>query len=229
MTGIPPHVACFWYEGARDINRARIAHFNSFDLDISGKSILETGSGGCGDITRNLLIKTSCITLNDPRQPNIDFAKTIIGVDLPSNNWDLNMPLPSEDMFDVVFSYGTLYHLHDPAEALRNLSDICKDFIIISTISNGCDDGLHLVHEEGFNQSVTKRGCRPGRNWVRDELRKHFEYVYFPRTQPKHAEFPVDWRQQPLGGGDSTRFVVIGSRKKLDNPLLTTETPEVYG
>ena len=52
---IPYNVSCFWKEESRQINTARINHFNSLGLDIKDKCILETGCGGCGDFTINLL------------------------------------------------------------------------------------------------------------------------------------------------------------------------------
>ena len=225
---IPYNVSCFWKQSSRQINTARINHFNSLGLDIKDKCILETGCGGCGDFTINLLNHTKNITLNDTRQDNINFIKQRIQKDLKSNNWDLNNPLNTEEQFDVIFSYGTIYHLHYPDQAIKNLSEKCKDFLIISMQTNGADNGMYLCDEQGFDQATEGKGCRCGRNWVKNELKKHFKYVYIPVSQPNHPDFPSNWEQhrQPLPG--TVRFVIIGSHKELNNPNLTTELPVFY-
>ena len=222
-------VSCFWAPASRAINTARLKHFNSLNLDIKDKSILETGSGGCGDLTLNLLKHTNDITLNDTRQSNINFVKKRIKIDLPSNNWDLNEPLPQNKKFDVVYSYGTIYHLNNPVEAIKNLSKLCNDFFIISLAGNGANSEMYLKYEKGNDQSTTSIGCRCGRNWIKNELKKYFKYVYFPISQPDHPDFHKDWSGTlPIPTTRNVRFVIIGSHKKLNNPNLITKTPNVY-
>ena len=70
------------------------------------------------------------------------------------------------------------------------------------------------------------RGVR--RQWVFDELRKHFEYVYMPSTQPWHCEFPLDWTVLRDGesNGSLTRAVFVASRQPLDNELLRETIPD---
>lgn len=224
---IPLEVSCFWKTESRAINKARWEHFESLNLDINNKSILETDSGGCGDFTINLLNYTNNITLNDPRQNNIEFVKKRIKKDLSSNNWDLNNDLPSVQKFDIIFSYGTIYHLHKPIEAIKNLSNLCNDMFIISMQCNGDNYGMISCLENGFDQSITGYGCRCGRYWVHEELKKYFPYVYFPIDQPNHPEFPKNWNNSlPLKG--TVRFVIIASRKELNNNKLTPIAPDIY-
>jgi hypothetical protein len=57
-------------------------------------------------------------------------------------------------------------------------------------------------------------------------LKKYFEFVYMPTTQPNHEQFPVDWSASEAHTSSLSRAVFIGSRTKLDNPLLITEVPK---
>ena len=54
----------FNYKGALEINRARIQHLDTLNLNFTNKSVLETGCGGKGDITRYLLSKNAIVTLH---------------------------------------------------------------------------------------------------------------------------------------------------------------------
>lgn len=214
----------FFYSDARAINKARTEHIDRIGLDLKDKSILETGCGGVGDITTKLLEYTNNITLNDAREDNIKNLMSTIGKQLEYNTSDLNEECPGS--FDVIISMGTLYHLDKPSDAIKYMSQATKEMLVISTCSNGCDTGISFPTELGQNQSFTGVGCRPGRLWVKDELKKHFEYVYFVKTQPQHIDFVRDWSRQPVHG--AARFMIIGSHIELDNPNLTTELPVIY-
>lgn len=54
------------------INVARINHLDTLNLDLNEKSILETGAGGRGDITKYLLSKGGIVTSQDIRKSNLD-------------------------------------------------------------------------------------------------------------------------------------------------------------
>lgn len=123
----------FHYQGALDINKARIEHLDSLNLNFTNKTVLETGCGGRGDITRYLLSRNAQLTLNDYRQENINSILTSLNTRLDSNTWDLNQPIPTDKKFDIIVSYGTLYHLNKPEEAIINLSKICNEFLVLST------------------------------------------------------------------------------------------------
>jgi hypothetical protein len=45
----------FHYQGALDINKARIEHLDSLHLNFTNKTVVETGCGGRGDFTRYVL------------------------------------------------------------------------------------------------------------------------------------------------------------------------------
>tara|TARA_R110002074_G_scaffold86580_7_gene191146 strand:+ start:1491 stop:2168 length:678 start_codon:yes stop_codon:yes gene_type:complete len=214
----------FFYQDALDINKARVEHLDKLGIDLKNKSILETGCGGIGDVTTKLLTYTDNITLNDARIENIEHLMDNINRRLYYNTNDLNEKC--EGNYDVIFSVGTLYHLHKPAEAIKYMAQSAREMLILSTCTNGYDNGISFPREEGQNQSFTGTGCRPGRLWVKNELEKHFKYVYFINYSPRHSDFPQDWSHQPTNG--LARFMMIGSHMELDNSNLTTELPVVY-
>jgi hypothetical protein len=91
-------------------------------------------------------------------------------------------------------------------------------------VSFGSDEQINLIGEEINNptQAVSGTGCRPTRLWVFTHLKKHFENVYVPRTQPNHAEFPIDWNEPASHREGLSRAVFIASRTPIDNPLLSS-------
>jgi hypothetical protein len=54
-------------------------------------------------------------------------------------------------------------------------------------------------------------------------LSQYFEFVYMPRTQPNHEEFPLDWTIDKPTPELLTRSVFIASREPINNPLLLPE------
>ncbi len=199
------------------INIARLQHVKTMKLEFSNKNVLETGCGGNGEFTKFLVWSGSNVTLNDARIDNIKHLISINpGLKISGyNTWDLNN-FEDESKFDIIFSYGTLYHLHDPSNALEKLSKMCKDFILLETVVN-CDKDISIryVNEvASSNQSFTHAGCRPSRSWVLNELKKHFKYVYISKYQPIYEDFKLDWN---IGHSGNCRSVFIGSHIQLDS------------
>jgi len=218
----------FNYKGALDINKARIEHLDSLHLNFTNKTVLETGCGGRGDFTRYLLNKNAIITLNDYRKENINSILTSLNTTLDSNTWDLNQPIPTDKKFDIIVCYGTLYHLNKPKEAIINLSKMCNDFLVLSTVTNGKnDESINIVKEnnEMNNQAGDGYGCRPGRVFLFNILRQNFKHVYLIKTQPKHEDFPLHF---PSITNPFSRNVFIGSHIKLENDLLVEELINDY-
>ena len=70
--------------------------------------------------------------------------------------------------------------------------------------------------------------CRPGRRWVFDQLKKYFEFVYVPHTQPKNIYYPILWDtflNKATWNQKLARAVFIGSRKQIDNEILANYIP----
>ena len=128
--------------------------------------------------------------------------------------------------FDIVFCYGTLYYLSNPALAIKDLSEACRSLLLLETCVYPIDNGkINLIKEpeSALDQSIEGIGCRPARNWVLSELRKHFPFAYVTATQPDHSDFPLNW--PVLQKKRLTRSVFIASRKPLEIPMLLQDLP----
>ncbi len=128
--------------------------------------------------------------------------------------------------FDVVYCYGTLYHLSSPDLCIYDLSKICHSLFLLETCVNLQDNGkTNLVREDHRypNQSFHGLGCRPSRDWIMTELRKHFAFVYLTVTQPGHPEFPLAWPAVLPVGIQNARAVFVASRQTLNLPTLSTK------
>jgi hypothetical protein len=70
-------------------------------------------------------------------------------------------------------------------------------------------------------QAYSGIGCRPTRAWIFRELRKLFEFVYIPITQPWHEEFPTDWGNEKHHKAPLQRAIFVASREPICNDLLS--------
>jgi len=213
-------------KGALELNKARVEHLDSLNLDFSYKKVFETGCGGRGDITRYLLSKNAIVTLNDCREENIKALLNVLNVNLDYNTWDLNKEVPLDKKFDIIICYGTLYHLNKPEEAIINFSNLCNEFLVISTITSGQnDESINIIGEnvQMNNQAGDGYGCRPGRLFIYNTLKKNFKHVYLIKTQPKYHEFPLKFPTNIVDLNKEFRNIFIGSHIKLENDLFVEE------
>ena len=205
--------------------RRRLEHLASLGLDIAGSTVLEVG-GGAGDLTDFYIDRGCRIVTSDARQDNINFLRTRyphikalkLDMDFPPDHFN--------ETYDIVHCYGLLYHLKDPKKALDFLSRCCHKMLFLCTcVSHGNDDAVHLMTENkgsAFN-SIHGEGCRPTRQWIYNQLKRNFEFVYLPINQPNHEEFPIDWSLPARA--KYSRAIFIASRTALNNRLLKEEIP----
>ena len=219
-------VRSFFYPEALDLNRARIAHLDSLNLDLKDKSVLETGCGGIGDITSYLVNKGAEVTLNDYREDNIKHLLKNQNLSLDYNCNDLNIHWSTEEKYDIILSYGTLYHLKSPDIAIKTFSEHCNEFTIISTVTNGQnDESINILYENvSPEQASDGFGCRPGRLFIYNTLKKYFPYVYMLKTQPNHIEYPLQFPSDI----SNKRNIFIGSHKIINNELFVTDFVNNY-
>ncbi len=206
------------------INKARMDHLASLELPIEGKSVLEVGAG-IGLLTEFFEDRGCEVLSTDARADNVAENKKRH----PSRrvaSLDLERP---EDIgklgkFDIVFCYGTLYHLAEPDAALLALGKI-SDLILLETcLSPGVEAANMIVGEEHtMNQAYSGTGSRPTRAWVMRRLHEYWGHAYISSTQPAHPDFPLDWRVPT--GRENTRAIFVGSKTALDNPVLTGDIP----
>jgi len=208
-------------------NARRQEHLASLALPVAGASVLEVGAG-IGDHTHYFLDRGCSVTVTEAREENLRLLRTRYPR-LDVRHLDLDRPVRLAGApFEVVYCYGTLYHLREPAKAIQFLDDSCARTLLLETcVSFGDEPVLNPIKEDRRDpsQALSGRGCRPTRPWVLRELRRHFQFVYLPLTQPNHEEFPTDWTRPELHRLPLARAVFVASRFALDNPVLSTELP----
>jgi SAM-dependent methyltransferase len=197
---------------------------------LAESSVLEVGAG-IGDHTSFFLDRGCRVTVTEARPGNLEVIRKrypeidarVLDLDNPGNE--------IVGLFDIVYCYGTLYHLKRPAKAISFMAKNCAKLLLLETcVSYGEEALLNPVEEPSYSpsQAVSGTGCRPSRRWVYDTLKEHFDFVYLPLTQPWHEEFPVDWTrvsdQRRL-----TRAVFVAAREPLDLPSLSERIPMKQG
>jgi hypothetical protein len=204
-------------------NARRLEHLTSLNIPVSGKTVLEVGSG-IGDHSHYYLDRGCEVTITEARTENLRYLKRRY----PGCNiqfLDLENPTPVMDSpFDIVHCYGLLYHLNNPALALEFIANNTKDLLFLETrVSSSDANEEYYVTELKSNptQSFSGIGCRPTRPWIYKQLKGLFEYVYLPITQPNHEDFPLDWTLQGSTEDVPKRAIFIASREKLECCLLT--------
>ncbi|MDA8087255.1 MAG: class I SAM-dependent methyltransferase, partial [Nitrospiraceae bacterium] len=188
--------ATFDYPDAMAINRARQDHLASLGLDLAGKSVLEVGAGVGWHA--GFFEKLGCSALStDARPGNVqEILRRYPGRRAEVADLSVSGSHDRFGKFDVVYCYGTLYHLKDPALCLKDLSNVCTGLMLLETCVNLSDNGsINLVGEnrDNPNQSFEGLGCRPARDWIVAELKKYFPYVYVSVSQPDYMDFPLEW------------------------------------
>ncbi|MHC4519785.1 MAG: radical SAM protein, partial [Planctomycetota bacterium] len=173
----------FFYDDAISINVARLAHVHSLGLPLEGKEVLEVGSG-VGLLTKLFEDKNCRVISTEARPENVDGnlrmnphrAGRVLQRDLTVVGSHDNL-----GSFDVVFCYGTLYHLPNPHLCIQDLARVTRELLLMETCVFGTDNGEVNLKEENRsspNQAFKGLGCRPARNWVYGALKEYFPYVY---------------------------------------------------
>lgn len=222
LTSMGQRQSPFLTEEYRRHTSRRLEHLACLGLDVAGRSVLELGCG-VGELTSYYVDRGCRVLATDARLSNVMAVRSrfpdceVAQVSLANRS-----SLPAE-RFDVVHAYGLLYHLHDPESAVEAMSSCCGGLLLLESVVHPTAFGPNPTQEDGSDptQAVDGIGSRPGREWLYDLLKKHFEYVYVPYTQPRHEEFPLDWSEVP--SGRHSRCVFVCSRVKLDCRTLTLD------
>lgn len=214
----------FLEPNALAINEARLNHLASLNLAIENKSVLEVGAG-IGLLTGFFEERGCRVTSTEARKGNIaENKRRHPGRRLARLNLEQAGDVEAFGKFDIVFCYGTLYHLAEPEPALEALSRVSDMILLETCLSTGEDEASPKVPElHTVNQAYSGTGSRPTRAWVLARLKRFWGNGYISVTQPSHPDFPLDWSVPPTR--PLTRAIFVGSRTPLPNPLLTTEIP----
>jgi hypothetical protein len=204
-------------------NARRLEHLASLRIPVAGMSVLEVGAG-IGDHSHYYIDRGCDITITEARPANLKFLK----IRYPACKVQaLDMERPSRvegSPFDVIHCYGLLYHLNNPAQAVEYFAKTAGKMLLLETcVSFGAGDHVNLTNEPQASptQAYSGTGCRPTRSWVFNKLREVFKYVYLPKTQPCHAEFPLDWTAPDKHAAHLQRSIFIASHERLENDMLT--------
>ncbi len=209
-------------------NKRRQEHLASLGLPIAGRSVLEIGAG-IGDHTGFFVDRGCRVTSTDGRAECVQtLTERFPG--LRAVAYDANGPAPADiPPHEIVYAYGLLYHLREPAQALATMATLCSDMLLLETcVSGGREAVLPLVDEaiEDPTQALDGVGCRPTRAWIWQQLTSLFPHVYATATQPWHEQFPIDWTAPNLGDDGLIRAIFVASRRPIDNPLLVSSLPD---
>jgi len=211
-----------------NMNKVRLDHLASLGLPLEDKTVLEVGAG-IGDLSEFFCEDRNCkLTITEARKENL-----IQIYDLLEDHPNV-VKIDKLDMekvegvdygqYEIVFCYGLLYHLRNPAQAIDFMARSCDDLFLLETqVSPGHQERINIVKENAVvaSNAISGVGCRPTRPWVFNELKKHFEYVYMPVTQPRHPWYPQSW----LGEPRPARSVFVASRTEIDSDLLVASVP----
>ncbi len=209
------------------LNQRRLEHLATLGVPLHRTTVLEVGAG-IGNLTSFFMDRGCEVTTTEARPENLK----VLAARFPSaKTLFLDLDCPATEFtpqFDIVFSYGLLYHLKKPAEAIEYMARQCRGILLLDTcVSFGTHEAQNPVTEpkDHVSQAVSGVGCRPTRRWVFNQVKKHFPFVYMPETQPNHEQFPVDWADEKAHQAPYSRAVFIGSRTKLTNPQLREDVP----
>ena len=210
-------------------NQRRLEHLASLDLDLDGKRVLEVGAG-IGDHTGFYTARGCSVVCTEVR-PELLMVLADHFADNPLVDvraLDMDDPEDLGERFDVIHCYGLLYHLGNPAQAIKFLSDHCSGKIVLETCVSFGDEFLENTtpeSQQNFSQAFYGQGCRPTRPWIWRELQKYIPFVYSTAKQPMHEEFPVSWVIPSTS--ELNRAVFVASRDDIqDNKNLLPYLPD---
>lgn len=213
-------------------NIARLKHLDSLGLDLYNKTVIEFGAG-IGDHTYFYLLKNCEVLSTDARPELVKYIEKRFGNKTMVLNIETEinkiLDLPK---FDVIHCYGLLYHISNPEEFIRSLKGKGSLLIIETCVSSDSKPaGNYIISEDKRDptQAYSGKGSRPTREWIFDILKEIYPFVYLPKTQPNHTEFPKDWTIDSLNlQSDLKRAIFIASEKVLNLDTLTPSIPLIY-
>ena len=175
-----------------EITRQRLAHLDSLGLPLQGRSVLELGAG-VGELTDFWLAKGCAVLTSDGRIGNVLAMRKRFGASTASQVIDMRSAETMPRAFfsaEIVFCYGLLYHLPDPAATIAWIARhtiqpggmfLLSTMVGVSREGSVADDQMSVLERDMPSQAIGGVGTRPRREWILEELRK-VSLFYFPPT-----------------------------------------------
>jgi hypothetical protein len=214
-------------------NARRLEHLAALRLPLMNRSVVEFGAG-VGDHTSFYLDRGCTVLATDARDQNLDLLTKRLSnhphrerVQTKILNVEIDFDLGQ--VFDVVHCYGLLYHVANGDQVIASMAKHCKELLLLETKTNpDLGSGAMYGQEESEEtyHSFSGTNFRPTREWLHSELKKHFEYVYWPVAQPSHEEFARDFNDLSEVPDGWPRAIVIASKVPLDVDSLVTSPPK---
>lgn len=214
----------FYDEEAKALCESQIDHLEQLNLPVDNKRVLDVGCG-VGLFTPYYTKRGCTIVGIDGRKENIEEMRNnypnVEGIvaDIQSDSLD------HLGKFDIIHCYGLIYHLESPIRVMRHLSNMCKEFMIISTII--CDSKMPIMQiadeTKTVNQALDGIGCRPSPSFLVMALNRcGFKFVYGVKEVPNHPEFQFEWLNNFDWNRNShnMRCILIASHHPISNRML---------
>ena len=179
-----------------DFDNIRFEHFDTLNLDLKNKTILELGSG-IGNHTDFLLTKKpKKIVSIEGRLANYEILEEKFKGNKKVDTLlhDLELPFPNLlwdfDRFDYIYNYGLLYHLSNPFSSIDEINKLNHKNMILETCILLDGDENITKEDKSHSQALSGIGSRPNMYKLIEKLSENYEKVYCP-IQPKHDWFDI--------------------------------------
>lgn len=224
---MPEQFEVFLTDEASKINKARQDHLAALGLQLAGKTVLEVGAG-IGLHTQFFEDLGCSVLITDGRPENVsEIRRRYPHRQARILDLETTTDLTILGTFDIVYCYGTLYHLSQPEVALKAMAQVCNELILLETcVTPGNTVAINPISENinDLNQAYSGIGCRPTRPWVMAMLTQYFGFAYVSKYQPCYPDFDLNWNQ-PLNKL-LHRAVFVGSKTPLHHDKLLETLPE---
>jgi len=189
----------FDYDEAIKINNARIEWMKKLNVNYNSKNVLETGVGARGDFTTFLENSGANLFLIEARKENIEEhirrfphrKEHFYCINMNDKHYLDSIPI---QRYDIIVCLGTLYHLSNPEESLRELCSNTDILLLETQISSSGNWNMCNERTIMSNQSFDGIGCRPNINLLRKILLRYFKVVD-ETFQPEHPDFTSGLRR----------------------------------
>ncbi len=158
----------------RESELARLVNlFAHIDVEQwRGMKVLEVGAG-LGYFGRAFSELGFDVTSSDGREDLVEqmraHGRNAITLDLDNDD------LEQAGNFELVLSFGVLYHLSNPEHFLRNCGKSAKALVLETIVCDTDTPVVNLVSErKGWgskDQALNEHGCRPSPSWIEATLR----------------------------------------------------------